>query len=267
MELKSVDTNPQIKPLITWNDLRQYKRWEIIKELTLPLPWLVLSLVASSHGWYFIALFAAFYFFLTGLRVTHNAFHYCLGISKTATDIVMFILSILMLGSLHAVQHTHLRHHRHCLGEHDIEGAVAKLSFWGALIKGPLFPFQIHWAAWTSSRKKQKAWISLELASNIIWLALVWLVFDNLALKIHTVLMMVAYCLSAFFAVWTVHHDCDHTTWNNARTVRSRWKSLMFYNMFYHIEHHLYPQVPTCHMAELAHRIDQSGYCSHKKVI
>ncbi|PWQ97463.1 fatty acid desaturase [Leucothrix arctica] len=255
------------KPNVSWADLRAYKHWEIIKELSLPLPWLALSLWATSNGWYPVTIIAAFYFFLTGLRVTHNAFHYCLGLSKLVTDCVMFVLSVLMLGSLHAVQYTHLLHHRHCLTALDVEGAVAKQGFWETLYKGPLFPIHTHKAALVGSKGTQKRWIKLELLANILWLCTIWFWWDNELLQVHSVLMLVAYCFSAFFAVWTVHHDCDHESWDNSRTLRSQWKCLVFYNMFYHIEHHLYPQVPTCHLPELAKRLDAAGYTTHKRVI
>jgi fatty acid desaturase len=29
--------------------------------------------------------------------------------------------------------------------------------------------------------------------------------------------------------------------------------------MFFHVEHHLYPKVPTCHLAVLADRLDQAA--------
>jgi len=180
---------------------------------------------------------------------------------------VMFILSVLMLGSLHAVQYTHILHHRHCLTELDVEGAVAKQGFWETLLKGPLFPIHLHQAAWRGSNGKQKRWIQLELTTNLLWLCAIWLWWDNDILKIHSLLMMASYCFSAFFTVWVVHQDCNHNSWDNARTVRSSWKCLLFYNMFYHIEHHLYPQVPTCHLPELAKRIDAAGYKNHKPVI
>lgn len=255
------------KPRVRWVDLRAYQSWEVIKELLLPAPWLLLSLWATTNGWYLMTIVAAFYFFLTGLRVTHNAFHYCLGLSKQVTDCVMFVLSILMLGSLHAVQYTHLLHHRHCLSELDVEGAVARQGFWEALLKGPLFPIHVHRAACLGASAKQLQWIKSELCGNLLWLLCIWFWWDSDALKIHSVLMMVAYSFSAFFAVWTVHHDCDHESWDNSRTLRSKWKCTLFYNMFYHIEHHLYPQVPTCHLPELARRIDNAGYKTHKPVI
>lgn len=287
------------KQQVFWKDLLHYKTWETVKELLLPLPWLVLAIIASyqsllsnqtieNHAlqnpviywsfsyWTVITVVASFYFFLTGLRVTHNAFHYCLGLSRWATDIVMFVLSWLMLGSLHAVQYTHLQHHRHCLGDDDIEGSVAKQGFWETLIKGPLFPFRIHREAFKKANKKTQRWIVAELLMNILWITTVWFWLEAdalvIALRIHILLMMIAYALSAFFAVWTVHHNTNNKQgeivhWDNSRTMRSKWKSILFYNMFYHTEHHLFPQIPTCHLPKLAKRLDLAGYHTHKSVI
>jgi len=33
-------------------------------------------------------------------------------------------------------------------------------------------------------------------------------------------------------------------------------KSRLSYAMFFHVEHHLFPAVPTCHLAMLAARLD-----------
>jgi len=287
MSIQSTFDKSYFKQQVYWQDLLHYQTWETLKELLLPLPWLVLALWSSYQSvtdqnqwpfsyWILLSIFSSFYFFLTGLRVTHNAFHTCLGISRKATDGVMFVLSGLMLGSLHAIQYTHLQHHHHCLGDDDIEGSVAKQGFWEALIKGPLFPFRIHREAIRKANKKTQYWIIAELSMNVIWVTAVWFWFEVdaliIALRIHSVLMMIAYGLSAFFAVWTVHHDTkndkgevDH--WDNSRTMRSKWKSVVFYNMFFHIEHHLFPQIPTCHLPELAKRLDAAGYHTHKSVI
>ena len=252
---------------VQWRDLVKYQHWEIFKELSLPLPWLLLELACLWQGWYAAGLLAAFYLFLTGLRVTHNAFHYALGLPRWATDVVMFGLSLLMFGSLHAIQVTHLRHHRYCLSERDVEGSVARQGMWETLLKGPLFPWLLHREAWRFAKPQQQRWIKAELLGNVLVLGGIWGWADSSVLQAHSLLMLAAYCLSAFFAVWTVHHDCDHEGWNNARTLRSSWKSLLFYNMFFHIEHHLFPAVPTCHLPELARRLDRAGYDAHSWVI
>ena len=67
--------------------------------------------------------------------------------------------------------------------------------------------------------------------------------------------MLVAQCLTAFFAVWITHHDTEHDGLG-ARTQRSRLVNLVTYNMFYHLEHHLFPAVPVKRLGRLAARLD-----------
>src|SRR5262245_46387001 len=108
---------------VEWKDLLRLSRLEVAHELVLSLPWLAVSWFAAAQEQPLVALGASFMFFLTGLRQVHNAYHYALGISRGATECVMFVLSVLMLGSMHAVQITHLRHHRHCMTGDDVEAA------------------------------------------------------------------------------------------------------------------------------------------------
>ena len=82
------------------------RRFDVAHELT--LPWLLAALAAAHWRVYPLALLASFMFFLTGLRQVHNAYHYALGLPRAATEWVMFAMSVLMLGSMHAVQVNHL---------------------------------------------------------------------------------------------------------------------------------------------------------------
>jgi fatty acid desaturase len=68
--------------------------------------------------------------------------------------------------------------------------------------------------------------------------------------------MIFAEFLMAFFAVWTVHHDTGENP-EMARTQRGKWKNRITFSMFYHLEHHLFPAVPTIKLPELAMRIDK----------
>jgi fatty acid desaturase len=68
-------------------------------------------------------------------------------------------------------------------------------------------------------------------------------------------MMVFAEFLMAFFAVWTVHHDTEDSP-EFARTQREGWKNKITFSMFYHLEHHLFPAVPTIKLPELARRID-----------
>jgi fatty acid desaturase len=67
--------------------------------------------------------------------------------------------------------------------------------------------------------------------------------------------MIIGEFLMAFFAVWTVHHDTEDSP-EFARTQRDGWKNWITFSMFYHLEHYLFPAVPTIKLPELVKRID-----------
>jgi len=246
--------DPRIRS-VEWRDLAAVNRLEVLCEPLLPAIWLAASLVLAWSGHYIVALTFSFVFFLTGLRLVHNAFHSALGLSGGATSVILWIMSVLMLGSMHAVRFNHLRHHRLALGEGDIEGRSAEMPAWGALLFGPVFPVLLHSTALRYGDRKLRWTVAGELLLSAVWIALVFAVWGNRTLRYHVSAMLVGQCLTAFFAVWTVHHHCDRTHYI-ARTLRNRVKNWITFNMFLHIEHHLFPRVPTCHLPELSRRID-----------
>jgi fatty acid desaturase len=255
-----------LQPTTVWRDLVALGRWEATMELLLPLPWLAGSLLLAAYGLYLAALPLSFVFFLTGLRLNHGGCHYAIGLRRHATDIVLLVLSVLMLGSMHAVQWNHLRHHRHCLAADDIEAMGARRSGLGAILLGPWFPLRLHQAALRGAAPSTRRWIVAELAANLLWLPLL---IGPLALglwRYHVLAMALGQSLTAFFAVWTVHHDCPPGV--VARTIRSRIKSAITFDMFYHLEHHLYPAVPTAHLHLLAARLGAArrGRAGHAAV-
>ena len=241
---------------IEWKDLVPLTRVEVWKQLLLPIPWITGSLVAAHYHQYYLALPLSFNFFLTGLRVVHDAYHYTLNVSTKATQWVMYGLSVLMLGSMHAVQLTHLHHHKHCMDDEDVEAASALMPWWKALLVGPLFPFKTHRLGWSIAKPSQRRWIVFELFATALVVILAFGVWNYEVLRYHLLAMSVGHCLTSFFAVWTVHHDCDRSHFI-ARTLRNPIKSLVAFEMFYHVEHHLFPKVPTCHLAQLSKRLDE----------
>ncbi len=247
--------DPRLRSL-GWRDLVPVNRFEIVRELVLPATWLVASLAAAKFGHHVVALGVSFLFFLTGLRLVHNAFHSALGLSRRGTDFVLWIMSLVMLGSMHAVRFNHLQHHKESLGEHDVEGRHADLPAWRALLYGPVFPVLLHATALQKGDRRLRRTVVAELAMSAAWIALVFGFLDSSTLRYHVTAMLLGQCLTAFFAVWTVHHHCDRQHYI-ARTLRNRLKNLVTFDMFLHIEHHLFPRVPTCHLGELSRRIDR----------
>lgn len=240
---------------VQWKDLKQLSFIEILIENNITLPWLFLSLILAYSEIYWLAFISEFFFFLAALRQVHNGFHNALGTSKWMTWFTLFSNSICMMTSAHAVKFNHLRHHKYCLHEGDYEGVSARMKWYKAVLYGPVHTFMIHKITWQLGNKDYKRNMLFELAAILLFIIVVFY-FKITFLMFHIAVMLLAECLSAFFAVWTVHHDLEDDT--IARTQRKGWKNFVTMNMFYHLEHHMFPAVPTIKLPELARRIDEA---------
>ena len=249
-------TQTEVLKIVEWKDLKQLSNKEIAIENSITIPWLFSSWLLAYYELYLLALPFSAFFFLTGLRQVHNGFHNALGTNHLLTWFCLFTNSMLMMASAHAIKFNHLRHHKYCLSENDQEGKSAQMTWYGAILYGPLHMFKIHQITWKIGNKKYRQNMLLELfsayflAGAAIYFEIHWLVY-------HAIVMMFGECLMAFFAVWTVHHH-THDNPDFARTQRRGWKNKLTYNMFYHLEHHLFPAVPTIKLPELAKRIDKA---------
>ena len=168
---------------VIWRDLTRLSNGETLGELLPPLPWLLLALAAGHADIFLVTVLATWLVFMTGLRITHNAFHRSLGLSARANDWVMFAISVLLGGAMHAIEYTHLYHHRHCLADDDIEGRISRYRFVPALLSSPLYPVHIHLTALRKGSVRQRRWIILELVCVAALQACIWLLWDSETLR------------------------------------------------------------------------------------
>ncbi|TIX50121.1 fatty acid desaturase family protein [Alteraurantiacibacter aquimixticola] len=239
---------------VSWQDLVAMRPTDGIVECLHPLPWFAASIAFAANGWFLAAMPCTFMFFLTGLRLNHEAIHRNLGFGKAGHHAVLHGLSMLMLCSNHSVAWNHLEHHRHAGKPTDLEGKAGRMNFLQVVFYGPLFAWETHRHAWVNGGSEQRRRMLVDGAVNLVIPALAFTLWSP-ALAYHLVMMVGAQSLTAFFAVWITHHGCeDHVL--VARTQRNRWVNLASYNMFFHLEHHLFPAVPVKRLALLAERLD-----------
>jgi fatty acid desaturase len=242
---------------LRWDDLVALRPHEVALNLLISAPWLAGSLWAAGRGWFAVAAPLSAMFFLTGLRQAHDSYHASIGLPRRWLDLVMLALTLTMLCSTHAIRDTHLAHHRDPLGAGDEEGAWARQSAWRAVLLGPLFSIRTHAQALRNGDRTTRRWVGIEL----VLLLAVWgaaILTEASWLKYHVIAMLGCNALVGFFAVWSVHHDCE-TVGVFARTERRRWANRLTFNLLFHIEHHLFPAVPANHLPELARRLDGSA--------
>ncbi len=249
-------THQEILRRVEWKDLRTLSFREMMIENNLTIPWFIISITLAYLGWYYIALpFSAFYF-LAALRQVHNGFHNSLGTNKFLTWLTLYLNSISLMTSIHAVMFNHIRHHKYCLSDEDYEGKSARMTWYGAILYGPIHMFLIHKVTLELGNRKYKLNVLLELLSIAVFMFIA-IYFNIKFLIYHICIMVFSEFMMAFFAVWTVHHD-THESPEYARTQREGWKNKITFSMFYHLEHHLFPAVPTIKLPELAKRIDEA---------
>jgi len=248
---------------IEWKDLKKLSLTEMLIENNISLPWLIISLVLAHKEYYWWALPFSGIYFLTALRQVHNGFHNSLGTGRLLTWFSMYLNSISMMASIHAVKFNHFSHHKYCLSEEDYEGKSASMKWYEAIFYGPKHIFLIHWMTYKKGNISYKRNLFLELFSISAFAFLV-VYFKIDFLIYHISIMLLGEFLMAFFAVWTVHHD-THENPEIARTQRGFWKNKLTFNMFYHMEHHLFPAVPTIKLPKLAEMIDKALPALNKK--
>ena len=241
---------------IQWQDLRQLHGAETVYNLLLSAPFLLLSWWSAAQGIWLLALASSFFFFMAALRQAHDCYHRTLGVGKVATELMLFMLSITMLCSTHAIRHTHLNHHRDPLGESDVEGNWARLPWYRAILGGGQFSVAIQWFGLTHGSRRNRLLVATDMLLIITVISAAFITMHPV-LMYHVLIMLVANMLVGFFAVWSVHHGCDEIVY--ARSERHPLINLLTFNLLYHIEHHLFPAVPTNHLPELAKRLDNAA--------
>lgn len=250
--------------VVKWQDLRSLTRGQIAYNVILPYPFLLLSWWFASQSWYVLACGASYLFFAAAFRQAHDGYHHSLGIGKRTTTAILLLLSVVLMTSLHSIRATHMEHHRNPLGDSDIEGSLAKVSWWQAMLGGVTYRLSIYRQGLRlSSRRNQRiAYLEFGLIALVIATALVLSVFpiavpaiamSAQVLMYHILTMMLANASVGIIAVWGVHHDCDETV---ARTERNLLVNFLTFNLLYHVEHHLFPAVPSNHLPQLAKRLD-----------
>jgi fatty acid desaturase len=224
--------------------------------LARPVVGVALFAIAASLGWWLLTPLLMFALFVAVVTVTHDVVHRSLGLGPHASDWALFLMGAILLESGHAYRLTHLQHHR--LFPHasdDPEGYPAGLTFFGAVLYGPIFLVRLWIWAW--GRKRQRAWLIAEASVPVLAIATgvaLWPAVPGIL--VYVTMAIVGSWVYPLLTVYLPHHDYGDTPMTQTRTLRGRIIPAIFLELTYHLEHHLYPQVPSHHLAELGRRLD-----------
>jgi beta-carotene hydroxylase len=214
--------------------------------------------IFAIMGWWIPAVCAvAGLMFITYISSSHDLLHRTLGYSRRTNELLLGFLELLALRSGHAFRVTHLCHHRHFPADEDIEGRVARMPLWRALLAGIGHQSRLFYWAWHHGRTEEKRWMFAEACGVLlILLAGLALVPRTKVLLVYTLLVAVSSWLYPVATVWIPHRAEGKNVLFQTRALRGRLVPELFLQHTYHLEHHLYPSVPSYHWRELARRLD-----------
>lgn len=241
------------------NDLLATTRYQRQRALARPFFGLAAYALAACAGLWWLTPFAVFLVFVAVVTVTHDVVHGSLGLSRRQTEWALFAMGAVLLESGHAYRVTHLRHHRVFPGPDDPEGDPARLSLLKAVLWGPLFlPRLWYWSyARSKARGATRRWLVAEAAWALAVAATgLWLLPRSPAVLIYAALAIVGSWVYPLLTVHLPHRDYGDTPLSQTHTLRGRIVPALFLELTYHLEHHLYPEVPSHNLPELSRRLD-----------
>jgi beta-carotene hydroxylase len=224
-----------------------------------PLLGLLAYALAAAAGWWWLTPLLVFLVFVAVVTVTHDVVHGSLGLSRRQTDWALFVLGAVLLESGHAYRLTHTQHHRVFPDVDDPEGDPARMSFWQAVLHGPLFLPRLWWWAFRRARgdARQRRWLLAEAAWAVaVPTAGVLLWTWAPAVLVYAGLAVVGSWSYSLLTVHLPHRNYGATPLTQTHTLRGRLIPALFLELTYHLEHHLDPQVPSHNLPELSRRLD-----------
>lgn len=216
------------------------------------------AVVGYFRLWW-LAPVIVFSIFVSVVTVTHDVVHNTLDMSRGASELALFALGVALLESGHAYRITHTQHHRVFPGPDDPEGDPARLSLPGAILHGPLFLPRLWWwaACRTRGRRTEQLWLLAEANFAISFIAVAVLLRPLTPIPLlYAGLVIAGSWTYPLLTVHLPHRHYGETALTQTHTVRGRIIPAIFLELTYHLEHHLFPQVPSHNLPELARRLD-----------
>jgi beta-carotene hydroxylase len=234
------------------SDLIGSSRWRRSVAVARPLAALVGVVTAVTAGHLLWALLPFFLVFTTVISLMHDTVHGSLGFRRRGTDWTLFGAGILLMVSGHAYRATHINHHRVFPGPNDPEGAAARMSIWRALVAGPGHVARIWLWAFARTRS-ERGWL---IAEALVLPAALTVGLWCTPVLLYTALAIAGGWLYPLLTVRLPHAHPGDEPVLQARTLRGRIVPPLLLEQTYHLEHHLYPRVPSHNLPELARRLE-----------
>jgi beta-carotene hydroxylase len=238
-------------------DLLVVPRWRLALTLTTPFALTALFFVFAARQWWIAALACPVLLsFLTYGSISHDLVHRNLGLPRRLNEVLLFAIELTAFRSGHAYRTVHLHHHAHFPANDDLEGAASKMTFWRALIEGPTLQPRL-WLFAMKRHGRDRTWMIVEASLVMAMLAICIAVVPVTPLPLaYAALMIGGSWIFPLITAFIPHDPRGETELQQTKLFRGRVLSIVALEHLYHLEHHLYPQVPHHNWPALARRLD-----------
>lgn len=239
-------------------DLLEVGKWERAITLSLPFIFAGAFFVFSTLGWWWLAVpMAMAQSFVTYGSISHDLVHRTLRLPAWLNETLLCVIELISFRSGHAYRASHLHHHARFPHDDDPEGRAARYSWWQALLCGLITQPQLWWRAVRSSRGNTRRWALAEGAAiaGLILFA-IWAMRYTVVPAAYAGLIIAGSWIFPFVTSYLPHNARGADPLHQTRLFRGRVLSCIAFDHLYHLEHHLYPQVPHHRWPELARRLD-----------
>lgn len=250
-----MDRRPSLEEI--GRDLLVVPRWRLALTLATPFALTALFFVFAARQWWLAALACPVLLsFLTYGSISHDLVHRTLRIPRWLNEALLCAIELTAFRSGHAYRTVHLHHHARFPANDDLEGSASKMTFLRALVEG----FTLQPRLWTFAMKKNgrdRAWMIGEATAVILGLAICIAVIPITPLPFaYAALMIAGSWIFPLITAYIPHLPGGETELHQTKLFRGRVLSILALEHLYHLEHHLYPQVPHHNWPTLARRLD-----------
>ena len=237
-------------------DLLIVRPWRRVVTLAAPFALAALFFVFAARGVWIGSLFCAMLIaFLTYGSISHDLVHRNLRLPRWLNESLLCAIELITFRCGHAYRVVHLHHHAHFPSADDLEGSASAMTWWRALLEGVVLQPRLLWFALRSGR--DRAWIVSEaIAVMLLLAACVALIPITIIPAVYAAMMIAGSWTFPFITAYIPHVPSGDRELTQTKLFRGWALSLLALEHLYHLEHHLYPQVPHHNWPELARRLD-----------
>jgi len=238
-------------------DLLVVSRWRRIVSLVTPFVLAALFFIFAARGWWFAALTCPVLLsFLTYGSISHDLVHRTLRLPRWLNEALLCAIELLTFRSGHAYRLTHLHHHARFPAADDLEAGASRMPLAQAMFDGLTLQPRL-WLFAVKQKGPQQPWVIAEGIAIVLLLTATVLALPHSFLPaIYAALMIAGSWIFPIVTVLIPHDATGETSLTQTRLFRGRMLSLLALEHLYHLEHHLYPQVPHHNWPKLARRLD-----------